>query len=331
MLYLFFTVTLFIPLKQYKKIMSISYEFLKQRQSLSLDSKINMSKRRIRAFYEKLQGKVYIAFSGGKDSTVLLHLVRSVYPDIPAVFSDTGLEYPEIRKFVKTFDNVTVIRPEMSFKKVIETYGYPVISKKVARQIRDLKNPTENNKATRKLYLTGEKRDGTFSKNFKLPQKWKFLIDAPFKISEQCCNIMKKKPFQKYKKETGRHPYIGVMASDSEQRRASYMKTGCNSFSNKIQSKPLAFWLRKDIDEYLEKFNLPYCNIYDKGVDHTGCIFCMFGVHLDKEPNRFQMLARTHPKLHKYCIEKLEIGKVLDYINVPYKFKPFLEDYFEKN
>lgn len=90
-------------------------------QKLSLDDKILYSQVKIKEFYIAMRGKVYISFSGGKDSTVLLHLVRSIYPDIPAVFVDTGLEFPEIREHVKAIENVTWIKPEMSFKKVIET------------------------------------------------------------------------------------------------------------------------------------------------------------------------------------------------------------------
>lgn len=65
----------------------------------------------------------YISFSGGKDSTVLLHLVRKLYPEIEAVFVDTGLEYPEIKQFVKSIDNVTILRPKMMFNEVINKYG----------------------------------------------------------------------------------------------------------------------------------------------------------------------------------------------------------------
>ena len=108
---------------------------LKQKQSLPLEAKIAMTLRRIREWYEYWDGNVYVSFSGGKDSTVLLHLVRQYYPGVPAVFSDTGLEFPEIREFVKTVPNVTWLRPALTFKKVIEKHGYPVISKEQAQWI----------------------------------------------------------------------------------------------------------------------------------------------------------------------------------------------------
>jgi NH3-dependent NAD+ synthetase len=106
---------------------------LKQRQSLPLGIKVRMTQQRIREWVNEfgIDG-VYVSFSGGKDSTVLLHIARQIYPDMKAVFVDTGLEYPEIREFVKTYENVEWLKPTMTFKQVIEKYGYPFISKEVA-------------------------------------------------------------------------------------------------------------------------------------------------------------------------------------------------------
>ena len=291
---------------------------LEQKQSLPLEQKEIMSINRIRDFYNSYDGQVYISYSGGVDSTVLLHIVRRVYKDIPALFANTGLEYPELVKFALSTPNVVEVKPKKTFKQVLKDEGYPVISKKTARMIRDLQNPTERNENTRKLYLEGIKRDGTKTKSFKLAKKWQKLINAPFKVSEKCCDYMKKEPFKRYEKQTGRVPFIGTMADDSDQRRATYLKTGCNNFSNN-QSQPLAFWTKQDIWDYIKKYNLEYASVYDKGETNTGCIFCMFGVHLEKEPNRFQRMAKTHPQLYKYCIDKLGLGEVLDYIGVPYE------------
>lgn len=110
-------------------------ELLKELQSLSLFEKIELTKDRIEDWYMTFHGNVCVSFSGGKDSTVLLHLVRSMYPDVPAVFSDTGLEYPELKAFVRKQDNVTVIRPKMTFNEVITQYGYPIVGKEVAEAI----------------------------------------------------------------------------------------------------------------------------------------------------------------------------------------------------
>jgi len=121
---------------------------LKELTSLPLAKKIEISKDYIAEWYNHFDGNVYVSFSGGKDSTVLLDLVRSVYPEVEGVFSDTGLEYPEIRQFVKKFDNITTVRPKKSFKWVIENCGYPVVSKQVAYYIDQCQNPTGKNEKT---------------------------------------------------------------------------------------------------------------------------------------------------------------------------------------
>jgi len=136
------------------------------------------------------------------------------------------------------------------------------------------------------------------------------------------------------------------MAEESRQRRSQYIKYGCNSFTEKTpSSKPLSIWLEQDILQYLKEFDVPYASVYGEikqdeqgryyltGCDRTGCVFCGFGAHLEKEPNRFQRLKETHPKLYKYCIqggeydengvwqpnrEGLGMGHVLDEINVKY-------------
>lgn len=108
---------------------------LKYMQSLPLERKIEMTAERIDAWYQHYDGNVAVSFSGGKDSRVLLDIARNHwrgYKDIKGVFVDTGLEYPEIRQFVKTFDNVEIIRPKMNFVEVIKKYGYPIISKEVS-------------------------------------------------------------------------------------------------------------------------------------------------------------------------------------------------------
>ena len=103
--------------------------------ALPLERKIQISQTRIIEWYTHYSGNVCVAFSGGKDSTVLLHLVRQLFPDVKAVFSNTGLEYPEIRQYATSYPNVDVVSPSMRFDQVISTYGYPIIGKEVAEAI----------------------------------------------------------------------------------------------------------------------------------------------------------------------------------------------------
>ena len=319
---------------QNKEEKALRKNFLKQRQSLPLNLKIQMSKRRIEEFYNHFDGKVYISFSGGKDSTVLLHLVRSIFPEVEAVFIDTGLEYPEVKQFVKSTENVTIIRPQIPFNKVIEEYGYPVISKDVADTIEEVRKSLAKNPNTQTVRIA--KLNGTLKDKNGMPSiydnsKWKFLLDAPFKISYKCCEIMKKRPFKEYSKQTGKHGFIATMASESRLRTSVYLKNGCNAINSaNPYSMPLGFWTEQDILEYIATYDIPYCSVYgeikkDKkgkyyttGEHRTGCMFCMFGCHLEKSPNRFERMNETHPKLHDYCINKLGCGRVLDFIGVKY-------------
>jgi len=110
-------------------------EELRQWQALPLDIKISMSCERIRNWVREYgEDGVYISFSGGKDSTVLLDLVRNRcgYKNVRAMFVDVPTQYPELRTFAQTFDNVDIVKPKISFIEVCEKYGFPLISKEVA-------------------------------------------------------------------------------------------------------------------------------------------------------------------------------------------------------
>lgn len=109
---------------------------LYQMQAMPLKIKLRMTQSRIRGWVDEYgEDGVYVSFSGGKDSTVLLDITRKLYPDTLAVFVDTRLEYPEIRQFVKTYDNVKWLKPKNTFKEVIEKFGYPFISKEISDKV----------------------------------------------------------------------------------------------------------------------------------------------------------------------------------------------------
>lgn len=360
---------------------------LAQMQSLPLETKIRMTQQRIKQWYDYWDGMVYVSFSGGKDSTVLKHIVDGMYDDVPSLFVNTGLEYPEIQKFAMSQKNVVTVRPEMRFDEVLKKHGYPVIGKNQADTIRKARKNLEQGKYGHRLYRLGitpeEAREmglqmpsdemlvryekSSSGSLFNMPQHRKFL-DAEFHVSERCCDVMKKQPANKYQKETGRKQIIATMACESQMRRTAWIKKGCNAFdSKKPSSQPLSFWTEQDILHYIKKYDVPYCSVYGEiqckqkadgqnvldgqmnlidflgcweeddllettGCNRTGCIFCMFGSHLEKEPNRFQRLKETHPRQYEYCIgggemvdgrwqpskEGLGLGHVLDYIGVKY-------------
>ena len=295
-----------------------SKEELQMLQALPLEIKIMKTQQRIREWVQYYgENGVAVSFSGGKDSTVLLHLVRQLYPNVEAMFVDTGLEYPEIRQFVKTFDNVTILRPKMRFDEVIKTYGYPFISKEVGNCIYWGKRGSKS----RLDRLNGTWKDKNGEKSIYNKEKYKPLLDVDFLISDRCCGIMKKAPAHKFKKAQ----IVATMAEESLMRFSAWIKTGCNAFDNK-KSSPMSFWTEQDVLRYIKQNNLKIASVYGdiisiddnggeyyntlcsvgklkcSGCQRTGCIFCGFGAHLEKGESRFQRLKRSHPKQYNYCM-----------------------------
>ncbi len=298
---------------------------LKYYQSLPLERKIEMTAERIEGWYDYFDGNVAVSFSGGKDSTVLLDIARNHWrgrKDIKTVFVDTGLEYPEIRQFVKTFDNVTILRPKMRFDEVIKTYGYPMISKEVSKVVYYARHGgTTGDKCIKQL--NGELMYKGKPSPYNYP-KYKPLLNSDFSISDRCCSVMKKQPAHEYSKKNGIYLMTAEMACESRLRTTNWLQHGCNGFDMKIpKSTPMIFWTEQDVLEYIYKNNLPIAEPYGEvielecqytfdgeeckyattGCNRTGCIFCAFGGHLEKEPTRFQRLKETHPKQYNYCLD----------------------------
>lgn len=264
---------------------------LYQIQSMPLSIKVRMTENRIRWWIDEYgEDGVYVSFSGGKDSTVLLDIVRKHYPDVLAAFVDTGLEYPEIRDFVKTFDNVEWLKPKKTFKQVIEEYGYPFISKEVSDKIQGARkyikalNVNKEDPEYQNLMMgiipsgtlrykqvmgTATQKDGSPSA-YNL-SKYKFFLEAPFEISAKCCDAMKKSPVHAFGKQTGRKPITAQMASESRVRTFQWLKNGCNGFEMKSPiSNPMSFWTEQDVLLYIKENNLPICSVYGDIVEVDG-------------------------------------------------------------
>lgn len=305
-----------------------AYE-LKQMQSLPLKYKILMSQQRIQDWYEHWNGNVYVSRSGGKDSDVLGHMVEEMYPDVPQVFVNTGLENDSVRIHGENVADI-ILRPQMNFVDVITKYGYPIISKEVARILYEVQRRKLEGKAPASYLmnkLLGQAIDKNTGKpsSYNIPQ-YKFLIDAPFRISHKCCDVMKKKPAEKYEKDTDRKAFIGTMANESLLRKQKWLQYGCNAFEkNRPTSQPLSFWTEQDILQYIKQEGIkiadvygdisykdkdgmiyadniftPYMELETTGAKRTGCVFCMFGIKQDTD--RFLRLKKTEPKKYDYVM-----------------------------
>lgn len=175
-------------------------------------------------------------------------------------------------------------------------------------------------------------------------EKYKFFLEAPFEISNKCCNVMKKTPVHRYARETGRYPITAQMATESRLRTQQWLKNGCNGFDMKSPiSNPMSFWTEQDVLTYIKLNNLPIASVYGEivedvkddevggqltmsdiwadagifdaerpllkttGCKRTGCIFCGYGCHM-KDDTRFVDLKVTHPKLYDYIMKPEESG-----------------------
>lgn len=162
-------------------------------------------------------------------------------------------------------------------------------------------------------------------------EKWLPLArDAPFLISHYCCFKMKKSPMHKYQTAHKYKPILATLAEESRVRKQAWIRHGCNAFESKNpMSQPMSFWTEQDVLAYIVKYNVPIASVYGDivsagsdgndypavdcagdvqcdlkctGCQRTGCIFCAFGMHLEKGETRFQRLAKTHPKQYEFAI-----------------------------
>lgn len=319
----------------------ISADRAKALLSLPLEEKVLVSYEKIDQWYTAWGGRCYVSFSGGKDSTVLAYLAArylASYKTPPwplnLVFVNTGLEYPEIQKFVneyagwlrEEFHHVTVnlvrLRPKMNIKQVVTKYGYSIVSKEVAAYIGNARINPGGKSAQR---LRGEYLDKGGNTSSYNCEQWAFLLPAPFLISDSCCKVMKKAPMHRYERKEKRVPTTAIMAEESRLRMIKWRATGCNVFEGKRpMGKPMSFWSEQDVLYFLVDRQIPYCSVYGEivasdgendydttlvdcplhctGCPRTGCMFCAFGAHLEKGENRFERMKRTHPKHYDFCI-----------------------------
>lgn len=281
-----------------------------------LQKKIEEAERIIMAAYEKNKGKVYVCWSGGKDSTILKDIALRLYPDIKVVFSNTTNELPEVLRYVKQHKNVIVVNPRMSFREVIETVGVPVISKEISQKANELKNSGGRKTQMLRYY-------GSVKGNSILPKKWRFLASQKFDVTAECCKILKKEPLAQWEKKNGYVPLIALMADESMLRKQ--LSLYGNDTNKKIYPFLKTNWNEADIWSYAERYNIRFAECYydkldSKGVlipatQRTGCRDCDFGTHLMKS-DKFERSRLAYPK---------SLEKVMNYKNNGITFREIRE------
>ena len=330
--------------------------YFKTKQKESYEFKVLYAEIRAWEFFNhpEIGGACYVSV-GGLDSITLLLFLRSIGINVPAV-SVSVLEDKSIQEIHRQL-GVLPLKPLKSKVEVIRKFGWPVLSKKSAGKISLLQNPSEKNATVRHSIITGDTgayggyRKGT---SMKLSQKWleKFggyendtegvsYGKPDFLISNKCCYYMKEKPCANYAKESGRFPYMGLMASEGGRRQKALMINGCNYISpGTKRSCPFAIFTRQDLLRLALDLHVPVPEIYGKIVSapdgtlkttkaqRTGCSMCGFGVHMEKRPHRFDQLWACSPgewEMWMHHVDKLPDGTwygwghVLDYLGVDWR------------
>lgn len=331
-------------------------QMFKAKQVESYEFKVRYAETRAWEFYKhpEIGGNCYVAV-GGLDSITLLLFLRSIGINVPAISVST-LEDKSIQAVHKAL-GVQALKPLKSKVEVLREFGWPVLSKEIAGKISLLQNPSPKNATVRHAIITGETgayggyRKGT---RMKLSQKWleKFggyenetegvnYQTPDFLVSDKCCYYLKEKPCSDYARESGRFPYMGLMASEGGRRQKALMIHGCNYISpGTKRSCPFAIFSRQDVLQLALDLHVPVPEIYGEIVQdpdgtlrttkaqRTGCSMCGFGIHLEKRPHRFDQLWERSPgewEMWMNHVDKLPDGTwygwghVLDYIGVEWR------------
>ena len=244
-------------------------------------------------FAGHFDGQVYVSFSGGKDSVVMLSLVEMLIPDAKCVFIMTGCESPSVCRFIReqqAHHDIETIRPHKTLKQVFAECGFPLVSKGTAHDIECVRRNPQCDSSLKKLEP---------GNRYGIPKRWRYLLSEPYDVSARCCFWLKHQPAAEYERRTGRHPFLGTLAEESRQRTLGYVRQGgCNVFTdsgkNRPRSMPLSIWTEADVLAYIADRRLQLPDIYEQGATRTGCMGCGFGAHLN--PTGIDTMRRLWPK-----------------------------------
>ena len=192
------------------------YAELERLRALSLDEKIEWSQERIECALRELNTPS-LAFSAGKDSTVLLHLVKQQKPDIITIYGNTTIEFPECIQFAKQLRkdwnlNFYEARPDRSFWWIVENYGWPLMGKTFG--VGGVAHKESREQFFDDLAARGELTG-------------QYAIQAEVPISSACCTFLKERPSEKLQKQLGVDGvFLGILASESRQRMFNFLQYG---------------------------------------------------------------------------------------------------------
>ena len=249
-----------------------------------------------------LEHNAYLSFSGGKDSTILHHLLDMALPNnrIPRVFIDTGIEYTLIREFVlglaKNDDRFVIVKPTQPIKQMLERVGYPFKSKEHSLYLQQFQK-NGMSKTTQRYLYPNEKR-----KSYGCPEvlKYQFTKDFNIKISNQCCYELKKKPIHKWQKDNNKPITITGMRKDEGGNRKNISCVLTNSKGELTHFHPLAIVSDEWEELFRERERVALCPLYCQPYNfkRTGCVGCVYNLNLQQD---LETMERLLPNERKRC------------------------------
>jgi len=287
------------PLKV-RKDLSAGWKRLHYLWKLPLKEKLRYSIDLIEANLQKFTNPL-ICWSGGKDSTVVLHIIRKFYQEIPVIYIDTGVDFSEAVSFVyylseKWSLNLYTAKPIKgeSFWDIGQKYGWPIFGKNIASNV-------ERANRSGNIRPQMSKLESLLAKN-------------KLHISAKCTHYIQERPSKIIEKELNADlKIIGLRASESRARVRLWVDhSDCYKVKhyygkNKEICKlnPIATWTAEDIWEYHKMNKIPYCKLYDIGYSRNGCWPCAMGIR----NGQLERLRLGHPQLFNRLIYETEMGK----------------------
>lgn len=274
------------------KVIKLMYQQLKAMQRWPLNKKIEKSIMVLEEAANKYGlENLLLSYSGGMDSEILSDITtRHWKKNIIHGFSNTTCEFPETlsrvrEKALNEGIDIVMVYPEVNFNYVVKNYGFPMITKNISKSIRIYNNAlTEETKWKVKDYFERKEK------------KWVKALGCPF--SERCCDKLKKEPIRRFQKAFGYScAIVGTRTEESRPRTKQWIESGCNAFEGEFpKSMPLSIWTKEDEIEYRRIYKINYSKLYDMGYERNGCMYCGYGVYLQKNgKNRIRMMQNTHP------------------------------------
>lgn len=270
----------------------------------------------------------YLSFSGGKDSTVLSALIDMACPGnkIPRVYSDTGIELNMIRDFVyeikKIDERIVVIKPSVPIKPMLEKEGYPFKSKAHAATVERYKRIGRSKGVVQYLGERTDKEPWSSFKSCPKILKYQFTPEFQMNISDKCCEELKEKPLDAWRKENNR-PYsiVGIMRDEGGRRTNAVCLAFVGSNKKKLKAfQPLVLVTKDWEDWFINEYNIKICDIYKDPYNfpRTGCKGCPFASNLQHE---LDMLEKFFPNERKQC-EAIWKPVYEEYRRIGYRLKP---------